>query len=126
MHFRQGIANAQSNLMLDKLHELQLMQMSIASNGSDGHTHAVGHGMRLAEVQAVKQLEQAEAPRELALTDVDASTTKAAAALEEAATGSQRRLASDHTVAQLRGLSGAGERKASRKIGLGHHGEEET
>ncbi|GLC44072.1 hypothetical protein PLESTB_000932400 [Pleodorina starrii] len=133
--YYEGIANAQSNLMLDKLHELQLLQMSMASNGTEGRKH-MGHGMRLAEVQPGKPVHTGEAPHDPAAAEVVNVATKAAAALEEAATAHGKRFMDDNkpSVTQLRGSSGVGNRKfssaeqhmSSQKAKHARHGEEDT
>ncbi|GIL47510.1 hypothetical protein Vafri_4317 [Volvox africanus] len=128
--YYEGIANAQSNLMLDKLHEMQLLQMSAAHNVTGAQKQVIGHGMRLAEVQAGKPQDKGEAPDKPAADEVDKAATHAAAALEEAATGSHGRKASDYAAAQLRGSSSAAEpdpsvkRRQIRKAKSGRHEEE--
>ncbi|GIL70260.1 hypothetical protein Vretifemale_1092 [Volvox reticuliferus] len=129
--YYEGIANAQSNLMLDKLHEMQLLQMSVANNGTEARKHVSGHGMRLAEAQPGKQQGKGEASGKPAAEEVDKAATHAAAALEEAATGSLGRKASDHAAAQLRGSSSAKEgdssavkRRQARRAKSGRHEEE--
>ncbi|KXZ47382.1 hypothetical protein GPECTOR_35g820 [Gonium pectorale] len=118
--YYEGIANGQSNLMLDELHKLQLLQMQLAAkvNGTDPTVQAkpvVAHGMRLAEVApgepAIRQpvLDPAEADR---------ATIDAAPVIEDTAPVDIS-LDRDEGLAQLRGAGNTERHKVSRKSKAG-------
>lgn len=117
----QGIANAQSNLMLDKLHELQLAQMASAARGNGTHQakrHAGGHG-RLLEMDPTSpglQLEDSEASS-VSPVGVRDESVMAAAELEDAAPHRSNKVHAEAAAdAQLRGT---GKAASSKRISGG-------
>lgn len=124
----QGIANSQSNLMLDKLHQMQLAEMAAKGVNETAKRHHGGHGMRLAEAVEVGRGERGlstthqASHHDLSLELTDGTANAAAAAtLEDAAAHAEE--ASATPARNSGGVGTAAVRRSGRKQKAGRPAE---